>query len=424
MRVLVIGNGGREHALCWAIAGSPLVTRLWCAPGNAGIAEEAECVALASDDIPGLVSFVKDNAVEFVVIGPEATLVAGLGDNLKEIGVKYFGPNRAAAKLEGSKGFMKDFCARHNIPTAAYGRFKDAASARNFAKSLGAPVVVKADGLAAGKGVLIADTIKEANSAIEEMLEQGLFGESGSEIIIEEFLQGEEASFFVLCDGKTALPLASAQDHKRVGEGDTGLNTGGMGAYSPAPIVSEKVASEIMHEIIEPTIKGMASEGAPFKGTLYAGLMIHEGHAKLLEYNVRFGDPECQALMMRLKSDILPALIASHDGVLNGFDLRWYEEAAMIVVMAAAGYPRSYTGGSIIKMPDPDAHCDNVKIFHAGTLRNENGDLVANGGRVLGVAAMGDDIATAHKNAYQALDAIDWPEGFFRRDIGWRVIKN
>lgn len=424
MRVLVIGNGGREHALCWAIAGSPLLTRLWCAPGNAGIAEEAECVALASDDIPGLVSFVKDNAVEFVVIGPEATLVAGLGDNLKEIGVKYFGPNRAAAKLEGSKGFMKDFCARHNIPTAAYGRFKDAASARNFAKSLGAPVVVKADGLAAGKGVLIADTIKEANSAIEEMLEQGLFGESGSEIIIEEFLQGEEASFFVLCDGKTALPLASAQDHKRVGEGDTGLNTGGMGAYSPAPIVSEKVASEIMHEIIEPTIKGMASEGAPFKGTLYAGLMIHEGHAKLLEYNVRFGDPECQALMMRLKSDILPALIASHDGVLNGFDLRWYEEAAMIVVMAAAGYPRSYTGGSIIKMPDPDAHCDNVKIFHAGTLRNENGDLVANGGRVLGVAAMGDDIATAHQNAYQALDAIDWPEGFFRRDIGWRVIKN
>lgn len=424
MRVLVIGNGGREHALCWAIAGSPLVTRLWCAPGNAGIAEEAECVALASDDIPGLVSFVKDNAVEFVVIGPEATLVAGLGDNLEEIGVKYFGPNQAAAKLEGSKGFMKDFCARHNIPTAAYGRFKDAASARNFAKSLGAPIVVKADGLAAGKGVLIADTIKEANSAIEEMLEQGLFGEAGSEIIIEEFLQGEEASFFVLCDGKTALPLASAQDHKRVGEGDTGLNTGGMGAYSPAPIVSEKVSSEIMHEIIEPTIKGMASEGTPFKGILYAGLMIHEGHAKLLEYNVRFGDPECQALMMRLKSDILPALIASHDGVLNGFDLRWYEEAAMIVVMAATGYPRSYTGGSIIKMPDPDAHCDNVKIFHAGTLRNGNGDLVANGGRVLGVAAMGDDIATAHQNAYQALDAIDWPEGFFRRDIGWRVIKN
>ncbi|MEC9077847.1 MAG: phosphoribosylamine--glycine ligase [Pseudomonadota bacterium] len=424
MRVLVIGNGGREHALCWAIAGSPLVSRLWCAPGNAGIAEEAECVALASDDIPGLVSFVRDNAVEFVVIGPEATLVAGLGDNLKEIGVKYFGPNQAAAKLEGSKGFMKDFCARHNIPTAAYGRFKDAASARNFAKSLGAPIVVKADGLAAGKGVVIADTIKEANSAIGEMLEQGLFGEAGSEIIIEEFLPGEEASFFALCDGKTALPLASAQDHKRVGEGDTGLNTGGMGAYSPAPIVSEKVTNEIMREIIEPTIRGMAAEGAPFKGILYAGLMIHKGDAKLLEYNVRFGDPECQALMMRLKSDILPALIASHDGVLNGFDLRWYEEAAMIVVMAAKGYPRSYTGGSIIKMPDPDSHCDNVKIFHAGTLRNENGDLVANGGRVLGVAAMGDDIATSHQNAYQALNSIEWPEGFFRRDIGWRVIKN
>ena len=424
MRVLVIGNGGREHALCWAIAGSPLVTRLWCAPGNAGIAEEAECVALASDDISGLISFVKENAVEFVVIGPEATLVAGLGDNLQDIGVKYFGPNQAAANLEGSKGFMKDFCARHNIPTAAYGRFKDAASARNFAKSLGAPIVVKADGLAAGKGVVIADTIKEANSAIEEMLEQGLFGEASSEIIIEEFLQGEEASFFALCDGKTALPLASAQDHKRVGEGDTGPNTGGMGAYSPAPIVSEKIAIRIMSEIIEPTMKGMASEGTPFKGILYAGLMINEGGAKLLEYNVRFGDPECQALMMRLKSDILPALIASHDGVLDGFDLRWYEEAAMIVVMAAKGYPRSYKGGSIIKMAYPSAHYDNVKIFHAGTLRNENGDLVANGGRVLGVAAMGDDIAAAHKNAYQALDDIEWPEGFFRRDIGWRAIKN
>ena len=423
MRVLVIGNGGREHALCWAISGSPLVTRLWCAPGNAGIAEEAECVALALDDIPGLISFVRENAIEFVVIGPEATLVAGLGDKLQEIGVKYFGPNRAAAKLEGSKGFMKDFCARHNIPTAAYGRFKDAASARDFAKSLGAPIVVKADGLAAGKGVVIADTIKEANSAIEEMLEQGLFGEAGSEIIIEEFLQGEEASFFALCDGKTGLPLASAQDHKRVGEDDTGPNTGGMGAYSPAPIVSNKVAIRIMSEIIKPTMKGMASEGTPFKGILYAGLMIHKGDAKLLEYNVRFGDPECQVLMMRLKSDILPALIASHDGVLDGFDLRWHEEAAMIVVMAAKGYPRSYKGGSIIKMADPAAHYDNVKIFHAGTLRNENGDLVANGGRVLGVAAMGDDIAAAHENAYQALDHIEWPEGFFRRDIGRRVIK-
>ncbi|MEK9929171.1 MAG: phosphoribosylamine--glycine ligase [Rhodospirillaceae bacterium] len=422
MRVLVIGNGGREHALCWAIAGSPLVTRLWCAPGNAGIAEEAECVALASDDIPGLISFVKENSIEFVVIGPEVTLVAGLGDHLTKIGVKYFGPNQIAAKLEGSKGFMKDFCARHNIPTAAYGRFKDAASARNFSKSLEGPIVVKADGLAAGKGVMIADTMEEANRAIEEMLEQGLFGEAGSEIIIEEFLPGEEASFFALCDGKTALPLASAQDHKRVGEGDTGPNTGGMGAYSPAPVVTEKVAHKVMLEIIEPTIKGMASEGAPFKGILYAGLMIQNGEPRLLEYNVRFGDPECQVLMMRLKSDILPALIASHDGVLNGFDLRWYEEAAMIVVMAARGYPGSYTGGSIIKKTDPIAHSDNVKIFHAGTLRNENGDLIANGGRVLGVAAMGDNIAAAHENAYQALDSIDWPEGFFRRDIGWRVI--
>ena len=422
MRVLVIGNGGREHALCWAISGSPLVTRLWCAPGNAGIAEEAECVPLASDDIPGLISFVKENSVEFVVIGPEVTLVAGLGDHLTEIGVKYFGPNQIAAKLEGSKGFMKDFCARHNIPTAAYGRFKDAASARNFAKSLGGRIVVKADGLAAGKGVMIADTIEEANRAIEEMLEQGLFGEAGSEIIIEEFLPGEEASFFALCDGKTALPLASAQDHKRVGEADTGPNTGGMGAYSPAPVVNEKVADKVMLEIIEPTVKGMASEGTPFKGILYAGLMIQNDEPKLLEYNVRFGDPECQVLMMRLKSDILPALIASHDGVLNGFDLRWYEEAAMIVVMAARGYPGSYTGGSIIKKTDPTAHPDNVKIFHAGTLRNENGDLIANGGRVLGVAAMGDNIAAAHEKAYQAVDSIDWPEGFFRRDIGWRVI--
>ncbi|MEK9685367.1 MAG: phosphoribosylamine--glycine ligase [Rhodospirillaceae bacterium] len=421
MRILVIGGGGREHALCWAIEGSPLVTQLWCAPGNAGIKEVAECVPISADDNDALINFVQDNAVDFVVIGPEAPLVTGLGDRLSEIGVKYFGPTRLAARLEGSKGFMKDFCLRHGIPTAKYGRFRDVTEAKKFVRSMETPIVVKADGLAAGKGVIIAETIEQADHTISEMLETGAFGSAGNEIIIEEFLRGEEASFFALCDGKTALPLVSAQDHKRVGDGDTGPNTGGMGAYSPAPVVTEDVAKSVIEKIINPTVEGMAQEGAPYKGVLYAGLMIQNGEPKLLEYNVRFGDPECQVLMMRIKSDILPALIASHDEVLSDFDLRWYDEAAMVIVMAARGYPGDYERGTRIQGLEKAAKPADVQIFHAGTASNDAGDLISAGGRVLGIAALGKDIAAAHKTAYQAVNMVNWPEGFFRSDIGWRV---
>lgn len=422
MKILVVGGGGREHALCWTIAGSPLVTRLWCAPGNAGIAEDAECVAIAAEDVDGLIAFVEKNQVDFVVVGPEAPLVGGLVDRLDAMGVKSFGPSAAAAELEGSKGFMKDFCARHDIPTAAYGRFTDADAARAFIRDHGAPIVVKADGLAAGKGVIIAETVAQAEDAVTGMMEDGAFGDAGAELVIEEFLEGEEASFFVLCDGENALPLASAQDHKRVGDGDTGPNTGGMGAYSPAPIVTEALAETVMRNIIEPTMRGMAAEGAPYKGVLYAGLMIKDGQPRLLEYNVRFGDPECQVLMMRLKSDLLPALIASYDGVLKDFDLRWYDETAMVVVMAANGYPGSYEKGSEIHNLDTAGADSDVQIFHAGTSPGENGTILATGGRVLGVTAMGKTPADAQRTAYQAVDRIDWPDGFCRRDIGWRVL--
>ena len=422
MKVLVVGGGGREHALCWAISGSPLITRLWCAPGNAGIAADAECVAIGAEDIDALIGFIEANAVDFVVVGPEAPLVAGLGDRLTKMGIKYFGPSAAAAQLEGSKGFMKDFCARHDIPTAAYGRFTDIAAAHAFIRKQGAPIVVKADGLAAGKGVIIAETVEQAEEAVTDMLEGGAFGAAGAEVVIEEFLDGEEASFFALCDGEAALPLVSAQDHKRVGDGDTGPNTGGMGAYSPAPVVTDDITRTVMEQIVTPTIEGMAAEGAPYKGVLYAGLMIVDGQPKLLEYNVRFGDPECQVMMMRLKSDILPAMIAAHDGVLKDFDLRWYDEAAMVVVMAANGYPGSYDKGSVINGLNDAAAIDDVQVFHAGTGTNENGDIVATGGRVLGVTAMGANVTEAQGRAYRAVDAIDWPDGFCRRDIGWRVI--
>ncbi|NKB22220.1 MAG: phosphoribosylamine--glycine ligase [Alphaproteobacteria bacterium] len=423
MKVLVVGGGGREHALCWAIAGSPLVTRLCCAPGNAGIAQDAECIDIAADNIDGIIRFVQDNGIEFVVIGPEAPLVAGLADKLLDIGIKSFGPSAAAAVMEGSKGFMKDFCARHDIPTAAYGRFSDIAAAKAFIAEQGAPIVVKADGLAAGKGVIIAETIEQANAAVNDMLEGGAFGDAGAEVVIEEFLGGEEASFFVLCDGETALPLASAQDHKRVGDGDTGPNTGGMGAYSPAPIVTEAMVETIMETIIEPTMAGMKAEGKPYKGVLYAGLMIEDRQPKLLEYNVRFGDPECQVLMMRLMSDLLPALIASADGVLKDFDLRWYDETALTVVMAANGYPGAYDKGSVIKGLDKASEDRDITIFHAGTAFNENNEVCATGGRVIAVTALGDTVAEAQASAYKAVDTIDWPGGFCRRDIGWRAVE-
>jgi phosphoribosylamine---glycine ligase len=419
MRILVVGSGGREHALAWAIAASPLADKIYAAPGNAGIAEEAECVPIAAADTAGIVDFCRRNRIDFVVVGPEAPLVAGLVDALEAAGIAAFGPTAAAAALEGSKGFMKDLCAREGIPSAAYYRFRDAAKAKAYIDRLGAPVVVKADGLAAGKGVTVAATIAEAHAAVDAALAEGRFGAAGAEIVVEEFLDGEEASFFAMCDGYHLLPLASAQDHKRVGDGDTGPNTGGMGAFSPAPIVTPDIEAEIIECIVGPTIAAMARDGRPFKGVLYAGLMLTADGPKLLEYNVRFGDPECQALMLRLKSDILPILLAARDGILNEVDLRWYDETALCVVMAAKGYPEDPLRGTEIRGIDAGASDPEVKIFHAGT-RRDGGRLLADGGRVLGVTAMGRDIAEARERAYGAVDKIDWPQGFCRRDIGRR----
>ncbi len=422
MRVLVVGGGGREHALCWSIAASPLCDKLFCAPGNAGIAEQAECVPIAADHIDRLVEFAREQRIDFVVVGPEGPLVLGLVDRLAQAGIMAFGPSAAAAELEGSKGFMKDLCARYDIPTAAYARFSEAESAKAYAASLGLPIVVKADGLAAGKGVVIAESLGQAMEAIDSMMASRVFGAAGAEVVIEEFLEGEELSFFALVDGKTALALASAQDHKRVGDGDTGLNTGGMGAYSPAPAARSVIESEIMGEIIRPTVAAMAREGKPFKGVLYAGIMLTSGGPKLLEYNVRFGDPECQVLCVRLMSDLLPALIASHDGLLDQFDLRWLPEAALSVVMAAKGYPGPYDKGGEIRGVEQAAKLRGVTIFHAGTRRGEDGRLLAEGGRVLNVTALGATVAQAQKQAYRAVELIDWPGGFCRRDIGWRAL--
>jgi phosphoribosylamine--glycine ligase len=419
MKVLVVGSGGREHALCWAIAASPLCTKLYCAPGNGGIAALAECVNLAAEDLDGIVAFCAEAAIDFVVVGPEQPLVAGLVDRLEAAGVKAFGPRADAAVLEGSKGFTKDLCAKYGMPTAAYGRFADAAAAKAFVAEKGAPIVVKADGLAAGKGVIMCETAEQALDAIDDIF-GGRFGAAGAEVVIEEWLIGEEASFFALVDGDHALPLAAAQDHKRVGDGDTGPNTGGMGAYSPAPVVSDAVAEQVMERIIRPTIAAMKAEGRPFKGVLFAGLMITEAGPQLIEYNTRFGDPECQVLMMRLKSDILPALIAAADGQLASFDLRWRDEAALTVVMAAKGYPGSYDKGTVIGGLD-GLSGDDVQVFHAGTALKE-GAVVATGGRVLNVTALGATVAEAQRRAYEAVDRIDWPEGFCRRDIGWRAI--
>ena len=420
MRVLVVGGGGREHALCWAISASPLCDALYCAPGNAGIVQDAECVPIAADDIEGLLRFASENAIDFVVVGPEAALVLGLVDQLTEAGIKAFGPTAAAAQLEGSKGFMKDLCAKYAIPTAAYGRFSDAAAAKAHIEQTGAPIVVKADGLAAGKGVTVAQSVGEALAAVDAAMTDSAYGSAGEELVIEERLIGEELSFFSLVDGKTALPLAGAQDHKAVGEGDTGPNTGGMGAYSPAPALTPALEAEIMERIIMPTVDGMAAEGTPFSGVLYAGLMLTDDGPKLLEYNVRFGDPECQVLMVRLRSDILPALAAACDGVLDTFDLRWADEAALTVVMATDGYPGSYAKGSEIRGLEAIGRDDAI-VFHAGTAM-EDGRLVANGGRVLNITASGATIGEAQAKAYEAVGRIDWPEGFCRRDIGWRAV--
>ena len=424
MKVLVVGSGGREHALCWSIAASPLCHKLYCAPGNAGIAAEADCVPIAAENVPALVEFAIEETIDFVVVGPEAPLCAGLVDRLTEIGIKSFGPSAAAAQLEGSKGFMKDLCAKYEIPTAVYGRFSDAVAAKAYIRDQGAPIVVKADGLAAGKGVTVAHSIDEALAAVDNALLDGRFGDAGAEVVIEEFLGGEEVSVFAICDGKTAIVLASAQDHKAVFDGDKGPNTGGMGAYSPAPIMDEALAEQVELEFIKPTMAAMATEGYPYRGILFAGLMVDENGPKLLEYNVRFGDPECQVLMTRLMSDVLPALIAAADGVLDTFDLRWYDdEVALTVVMAAEGYPGDYEKGTEINDIDAAMADDqSIMVFHAGTERDETGQLLAAGGRVLNVTARGATVKEAQSRAYAAIDRIDWPKGFCRRDIGWRAV--
>ncbi|MBX6424556.1 MAG: phosphoribosylamine--glycine ligase [Variibacter sp.] len=421
MNILLIGGGGREHALAWKIAASPLVDRLWCAPGNAGIAQEAEIAALDVTDHAAVVAFCRQNAVDLVVVGPEAPLVAGLVDDLEAAGIKAFGPTRAAARLEGSKGFAKDLCRAQGIPTAAYARFTEAEPAKRYVAAQGAPIVVKADGLAAGKGVVVAATVAEAQEAIDRMF-AGAFGAAGAEVVIEECLTGEEVSFFALCDGETAIPLASAQDHKRAFDGDQGPNTGGMGAYSPAPVLPEARNREMLETFVLPVVRAMKAAGSPYKGVLYAGLMMTAAGPRLIEYNVRFGDPECQVLMLRLKSDLVPALLAARDGQLKSFDLRWSSDVALTVVMAAKGYPGSYGKGSPIAGLDEAAEVEGVEIFHAGTARADR-TIVANGGRVLTVSALGATVAQAQARAYTAVDRIRWSDGFCRRDIGWRALE-
>ncbi|MGF6430310.1 MULTISPECIES: phosphoribosylamine--glycine ligase [Bradyrhizobium] len=421
MNILLLGSGGREHALAWKIAASPLVTKLWCAPGNAGIAREAECVALDVADHAAVIEFCRRNAVDLVVVGPETPLAAGIVDDLAAVDIKAFGPAKQAAQLEGSKGFTKDLCSEFDIPTGAYRRFDNAKDAVAYVRAQGAPIVVKADGLAAGKGVVVAQTLSEAEAAIAMMFE-GAFGSAGAEVVIEEFLSGREISFFALCDGETAIPLASAQDHKRVFDHDKGPNTGGMGAYSPTPFVTPEVHDQIMARIILPTVAGMKSRGAPFKGVLYAGVMLTAQGPKLFEYNVRFGDPECQVLMLRMMSDIVPALLASIDGQLKNFDLRWYPDPALTVVMAAKGYPGDYIKGTRIDGLDDAAKVEGVEIFHAGTVAKD-GAIIANGGRVLNVCAMGKTVTEARDRAYQSVDRIKWPDGFCRRDIAWQAVE-
>lgn len=420
MNVLLIGSGGREHALAWKIAASPNLDTLYCAPGNPGIAVAASCVPLDMEDHSEIRDFCREKNVDLVVVGPEAPLVAGLTDVLADAGIAVFGPSAAAARLEGSKGFTKDLCAKYDIPTADYQRFNNAPKAKNYVRERGVPIVIKADGLAAGKGVVVATELGQALEAIDDCFE-GAFGDAGAEVVVEDFLEGEEASFFCLCDGKTALPLATAQDHKRVGDGDTGPNTGGMGAYSPAPVMTPERVTQTMRQIIEPTMRGMAEMGAPFTGVLYAGLMITDDGPKLIEYNTRFGDPECQVLMMRMKDDILPLMKAAADGALEATSVGWHDKVALCVVMAAKGYPGSPRKGGAINIPESLEAEEELEIFHAGTAF-DNGKLVANGGRVLGITAMGKSVAEARQRAYAAVDAVDWPDGFCRRDIGWRAV--
>lgn len=424
MKVLLVGSGGREHALAWQLAQSERCDVLYCAPGNPGISECSECVDIQVDDIDGLASFAVRKSIDLVIIGPEVPLVLGLVDELSTRGIRAFGPNKAAARLEGSKAFMKDLCAKYNIPTAAYGRFTDVDQALAFIRERGAPIVVKADGLAAGKGVVVAMTLEEAEVAARDMLSGNSFGKAGAEVVIEEFLDGEELSFFAIADGKHVMPLTSAQDHKRVGDGDTGPNTGGMGAYSPAHMMNETLGQKITERLINPTMKAMTAEGCPFTGIFFAGIMLVKGEPILLEYNTRFGDPECQTLMMRFDGDLLELLDRAAWGKLAGAerDFCWRAETALCVVMAARGYPGPALKDTVISGIGSADQLPDTKVFHAGTGLDSSGNIVAKGGRVLGVCALGETASDAQIAAYKAVDQITWPGGFCRRDIGWRAI--
>ncbi len=425
MKILLIGSGGREHALAWKLSQSSKCKKLFCAPGNAGIAEVAKCIDIGAEDQKSILEFVETNKIDFVVIGPEQPLVDGLASKLREKNIAVFGPDKEAAQLEGSKGFMKDFCARHHIPTANYARFTSIKKAKEYVAQQSAPIVLKTDGLAAGKGVIIAQTIDEAITNIDEMMSGHAFGLAGEEIVIEEFMDGEELSYFALSDGETYLPLTSAQDHKRVGDGDTGSNTGGMGAYSPARFMDDALEQKILDTIIAPTVEGLKKDGMPFQGIFFAGLMIKNGEPRLIEYNIRFGDPECQAIMMRLESDLVDILLATNNKNLDHYKdkVQWSDKTALCVVMAAKGYPASYKKGTEIKNITALIELENVNLFHAGTMLDNSGALVNIGGRVLGVVGTGNSTLDAQQNAYQGVDLINWEEGFCRRDIGWRDIE-
>ena len=420
MNILILGSGGREHALAWATLQNPKCDKLIVAPGNGGIAQIADCADLDPEDGAAVVEFAAEEAIDFVIIGPEAPLAAGVSDALRAAGILCFGPSQAAAELEASKSFTKEICDAAHAPTAAYARFTEAEPARAYIRAQGAPIVVKADGLAAGKGVIVAMDEATALAAIDDMF-AGAFGGAGAEVVIEDFLEGEEASFFVLCDGETVLPIGTAQDHKRAFDGDTGPNTGGMGAYSPAPVMTDAVVARTMTEIVEPTMAEMARRGTPFSGVLFAGLMIKDGAPRLIEYNVRFGDPECQCLMLRLGAQALDLMLAAAQGRLADMAVNWADDHAMCVVMAADGYPGSYAKGSVINGLDDMPETSHEMCFHAGT-RRADGQYLANGGRVLGLTARGESLAEAQARAYALVDRVDWPEGFNRSDIGWRAL--
>ncbi|MGK7662948.1 MULTISPECIES: phosphoribosylamine--glycine ligase [unclassified Marinovum] len=420
MNILILGSGGREHALAWAALQNPKCDKLIVAPGNAGIAQIATCAAIDIEDAGAVLALAEAETIDFVIVGPEAPLAKGVADRLRDAGMLVFGPSKEAARLEASKSFTKEICDAAEAPTAGYAHFTDAEKAKDYIRQQGAPIVVKADGLAAGKGVIVATDVQTALDAIDDMF-GGAFGAAGAEVVIEEFMAGEEASFFVLCDGTTALPIGTAQDHKRVGEGDTGLNTGGMGAYSPAPVLTDEIATQALEEIVKPTLRVMAERGMPYQGVLYAGLMIKDGSARLVEYNVRFGDPECQVLMLRLGAQALDLMHAAAEERLDAARVNWAEDHAMTVVMAAKGYPGSYEKGSVIKGLDALPEDSSHMVFHAGTTARD-GQITATGGRVLNVTARGATLAEARARAYEMVEAIDWPGGFYRSDIGWRAL--